>query len=80
MLPKLKPSETICNNKHIAYADDFAGASKLQQLKEWWDRIEIFGPLLGYYPKASKSWFVGEEEKLEEARVLFAQTKINITT
>ena len=76
----LKPSETICNTKHVAYADDLAGASKLEQLKEWWDRIEIVGPLLGYYPKASKSWLVVKEERLEEARVLFAETKINITT
>ena len=76
----LKPSETICNTKHVAYADDLAGASKLQQLKEWWYRIEIFGPLSGNYPKASKPWIVVKEENLEEARVLLAQTKINITT
>ena len=80
MLPMLKPFETICSTKHVAYADDLAGASKLEQLKEWWDRIEIVGPLLGYYPKASKSWLVVKEERLEEARVLFTETKINITT
>ena len=30
ILPMLKPSETICNTKHIAYDDELAGASKLQ--------------------------------------------------
>ena len=68
MLPMIKPSETICNIKHVVYADDLAGTSKLEQLKEWWDRIEIVGPLLVYYPKASKSWHVVKEERLEEAK------------
>ena len=66
--------------KHVAYADDIGGGSRLENLRKWWDRIEEFGPLLGYFPKASKSWLVVKQEKLEEAERMFAGTGINITT
>ena len=36
--------------------------------------------MLGYYPKASKSWLVVKAEKEEEAREIFADTGIQITT
>ena len=66
--------------KHVAYADDIGGGSKLVNLRKWWEKIEYFGPLLGYYPKASKSWLVVKEEMLSEAETLFDGTGINITT
>ena len=53
--------------KHLAYADDLGGGSKLRMLKDWWDRIEINGPAIGYFPKASKSWLIVKENKIEEA-------------
>ena len=62
LLPLLKSGRGECNEKlrsgdlkHVAYADDLAGAGKLHDLRIWWSRVESFGPLLGYYPKASKS-------------------------
>ena len=36
--------------------------------------------MLGYYPKPSKSWLVVKPEKEEEARQIFADTGIQITT
>ena len=49
----------ICQNnkgaEHIAYADDLAGAGKLQEIKNIWDEICKHGPPLGYNPNASKS-------------------------
>ena len=36
-------------------------------MKEWWENIKMYGQLLGYYPKATKSWLVMKDEKLEEA-------------
>ena len=44
------------------------------------EKIKYFGPLLGYYPKMSKSWLVVKEEMLSEAETLFDGTGINITT
>ena len=66
--------------KHAAYADDLGGAGELQQLKCWWNRVIEYGPLLGYYPNASKSWLIVKEEKMGTATEIFADTKINITT
>ena len=37
------------------------------------------GPLVGYYPKASKCWLVVKSEKLELANVMFQGTGINVT-
>ena len=65
---------------HVAYADDLGAGSKLRNLRNWWDKICLYGPLLGYYPKASKSWLVVKAEKEEEAKQIFAGTGIQITT
>ena len=65
--------------KHVAYADDLGGGSRLEQLRKWWDRITEYGPLLGYYPKASKTWLVVKAEKYEDAQVVFHGTGINIS-
>ena len=65
--------------KHLAYADDVGGGSRLRNLRLWWDRIEEFGPKIGYYPKASKSWLVVKADKLEEAEEIFAGAGIKVT-
>ena len=45
----------------------------------WWDKLLEKGPPLGYFPKASKSWIIVKEHKLEEARAVFSDTNINVT-
>ena len=45
--------------KHVAYADDIGGGSKLGNVRQWWDKIVQFGPYLGYFPKTTKSWLQG---------------------
>ena len=65
--------------KHVAYADDLAGGSKLETLRIWWDKIVELGPAFGYYPKPSKSWLVVKESELERAKQIFAGTGVNIT-
>ena len=65
------------NVKHVAYADDLGGARKMLK---WWNNIVNFGPLIGYYPKASKSWLVIKQQQFETAKHVFKDTNINITT
>ena len=48
--------------KNATYADDLAGAGKLQVLKKWWVEVNNFGPLLGYNPKASKSYLIVKKD------------------
>ena len=44
--------------RHVAFADDSGGAGVLMHLRNWWDNVVTFGPLLGYHPNASKLWLV----------------------
>ena len=66
--------------KHVAYADDIGGGSKLRMLRDWWDKIVENGPDFGYFPKASKSWLVVKEEMLRDAQEMFGDTVVQITT
>ena len=72
--------ETTINIKQVAFADDLGGAGRLVQLKSWWNKILHYGPLLGYYPKPSKSWLITKPNNLATAEQLFNSTEINITT
>ena len=65
--------------KQIAFADDVTGVGKLIFLRIWWDLVNRYGPLLGYFPKASKSWLTVKTEYLEAAKETFKGTGINIT-
>ena len=64
----------------MAYADDLTGDGKLNELKSWFDSILEKGPLFGYHAEPSKSWLIVKSEKLEEAKVIFAGTAVNITS
>ena len=66
--------------KQVAFADDLAGAQNLVNLKKWWENIEKFGPMLGYFPKASKSWLIVKPNLVDEAKRIFNGTNINVTT
>ena len=73
---------TVVKNetKQATFADDPAGVKALRDILQWWKNIETFGPLLGYYPKASKSWLVVKPEVLAEAEAMFNGTGVNIMT
>ena len=64
--------------KQTWYADDAAGGGKLTELKIWWDKLGVQGPLFGYYPKPSKSWIIVKEQYLEEAKLMFPD--LNVTS
>ena len=39
-----------------------------------------FGPVIGYFPKPSKSWLIAKPNLIEEARDIFKDTGINFTS
>ena len=53
--------------KNVAYADDLNGTGKLNDLLEWWKCVCDYGPVIGYFPKPSKSWLVVKPELADEA-------------
>ena len=64
----------------VTFADDITGAGLLEQLLIWWTKLLEYGPKLGYFPKAAKSFIIVKEEHLERAQQMFADTGINITS
>lgn len=50
-LAMIKPDIQPESTKQAADADDLAGGSKLEKLREWWDKTMTFGPSFGYHPK-----------------------------
>lgn len=71
---------TSYDTRQIAYADDLSCAGKLKNLLKWWKLVESFGPKVGYFPNANKSWIIVKEEKLEMATNIFRGSELNITT
>ena len=62
-----------------SYADDLGGGSKLEKLRDWWNKCVLHGPAMGYHPKPSKSWLVVKEEMFDKATELFNDTGVQIT-
>ena len=60
--------------RQSAYADDLAGAGTVSELKKWWDIIVEYGPYIGYYAKAEKSWLIVKPEYEEEAKHMCFET------
>ena len=52
----------------------------MNDLKSWFDSILQKGPLYGYHAEPSKSWLIVKEEKLEEAKTIFAGTAVTISS
>lgn len=77
---KKRPGTGELNIKHVAYVDDLVGGGELTQLRRWWDNILEYGPMLGYNPNAKKPWLIVKQNKVEEARVVFHDTNVQITT
>ena len=65
----------------IWYADDSSAAGKLEDLKEWWERMKEVGPKHGYFPKPSKTYLIVKNPELvNNARRLFDNDGVTITT
>ena len=66
--------------KQVAFADDMTGAGELEKLKIWWDLINEHGPKIGYYPNAKKSCLIVKPQFVDDARRIFANTQVKIST
>ncbi|XP_066914998.1 uncharacterized protein [Clytia hemisphaerica] len=68
------------SEKEVAFADDLTAAGSIGNLRSWWDKLSVEGPLFGYHPKPTKSWLIVKNEKIAEATKAFQGTNIQITT
>ena len=75
LIRRVKQEDT----KQIWFADDATGGGKLRGLRVWWDNLNKYGPIYGYFVNCSKTWLVVKEEHFAEAQVIFQDTGVNIT-
>ena len=68
---------TISNNnttKHVAFADDFTVAGKIEEIKGSWDSLCNIGPKYGYFPKPEKSYLIVKDDHLLKANDIGIKT------
>ena len=68
------------NVKQVWYADDATGAGTCDDLRAFWDSLQIHGVGYGYHPNGTKTHLVVKAEHATKARELFAGTGVNVTT
>ena len=74
-------SKSVSEIKQVWLADDATGAGRLAHLLRWWNTIISEGQKIGYNVNESKSWLIlKDENELENAKHLFSNTAIKITT
>ena len=65
--------------KQTWYVDDSAAASKLEQLRKWWDLLNKIGPLYGYFPNGSKTHILVKPHYINKAKEMFKDMSITIS-
>ena len=83
LMPLLMTIDTYIENdtiKQIAFADDLTGIGKIQELLKWWNIIITNGQNIGYHVNQQKSWLVVKPEYFVEAKKLFQNYNIQITS
>ena len=66
--------------KQVWFADDATASGRLEQLHEWWVKLNNLGPAFGYFANPSKTWLIVKEKHLSTATERFLNTGVNITT
>ena len=64
----------------VWYADDSEAVSHLTGLRKWFDSLVSLGPSYRYYVNEEKTWLVVKRDYLDQARSVFNDTKVNITS
>ena len=73
-----EPTQGVEGVKKMAFADDGIKGGKLDNICASWHDLLVNGPLMGFYPNASKTWLIVKPEHEERARALFPD--INVTS
>ena len=79
-IPLIKYLSSTSSNMQVWYADDAAASGSLTSLRVWWDNLTSAGPAFGYFGNAKKTWLVTKDTHLENARNIFQDTQVNITS
>ena len=64
----------------VWFVDDATAAASCHNLRSWWDQLSIIGPQYSHHPIASKTFLVVINEYEDEAKTIFGDTTISVTT
>ena len=64
----------------VWFADNITAAASCHNLRSWWDQLSTIGPHYGYQSNASKTFLVVKDEYEDEAKTMFGDTNISVTT
>ena len=64
ILPLVKRLQRI-DTKQAWFADNATAGGELTGIKEWWSKLQKYGPIYEYFPNSSKTWLIVKEESLE---------------
>ena len=79
--PLINQLKSRCPNVNQTwYADDATAASTCTELRTWWDQLVAHGPSFGYHPNASKTYLVVKQDHEEQAKEIFSDTDVRLTT
>ena len=62
------------------YADDSACVGRLENVKEWFEKLLQKGPRFGYYPELSKSVLVVDPKFEDKAVALFSGVGVKVVS
>lgn len=79
-VPLIKQLQTLTKTQQVWYADDSSAAGTLSEIHNWWENLCKLGPSFGYHVNSSKTWLVTKKELEPEARRLFMDSNIQMTT
>ena len=81
LMPLIEKVKSKLKEIHqLWYADDAAAAGRLEVLKDWLHGLRRHGPSYGYFINMEKTCLVVKNEYLQEAKLLFSDFGINITS
>ena len=80
LIDKLSRAVNKDDCKQVWYADDSSAAGKIMEMKKWWDVLYHSGPQYGYFPLPKKTILIVKPEFEQQAREVFSNTEVKITT
>ena len=78
MIPLIKTVDSEC--RQAWYAGDAVAVGKIADLNSWWDRLTNLGPDFGYFPNATKTWLITQEDFPTNAISSFVGTSVHLTS
>ena len=64
----------------VWFTDDTTAAASCYDLRSWWEQLSAIEPQYSYHPNASKIFLVVKDECEGEAKTVFGDTNISVTT